>query len=90
MKIKETITYQHYLLSYISKFEGDSCIEYWNYCCNMTRQFSNLMLVEQSECFHNMLDGYFEATVTSRLDSKPLMTHEDNQFLKAEKGIGIP
>jgi hypothetical protein len=56
----------------------------------MTRQFSNLMLVEQSECFHKMLEGYFEATVTSRLDSKPLMTHEDNQFLKAEKRLSIP
>jgi hypothetical protein len=48
------------------------------------------MLVEQSECFHKMLEGYFEATVTSRLDSKPLMTHEDNQFLKAEKRLSIP
>jgi hypothetical protein len=48
------------------------------------------MLVEQSECFHKMLDGYFEATITLRLDSKPLMTHEDNQFLKAEKGLSSP
>lgn len=45
---------------------------------------------EQSECFLRRLDRYFEAIVTLRLDSTPLMTDEDSQFLEAEKGLSIP